>query len=167
MPGPSFLRQQAYTDGVYNRRDHSGHYGEEPEGEPVAGNPRICSCTTTPLLQSLLPRNNVFCPFRSTDIKDWDRRGHKLPSSCQYTALGASRFHADLTLLRVYYPEGSKALQRVLWDDKIIPSSQSSMLRPLVEEILQQCAAPHRLNLTECEVGGGMYIRSWHNVRRQ
>ncbi|KAL8760683.1 MAG: hypothetical protein Q9184_003152 [Pyrenodesmia sp. 2 TL-2023] len=54
---------------------------------------------------------------------------------------------ADLTPQRVYYPENLKALQRVLWDDKIMPASQSGMFRPLVEDIFQQCAVLHRFHL--------------------
>ena len=54
---------------------------------------------------------------------------------------------ADLTPSRIYYPEHLKALQRVLWDDRIMPGSQSGQFRPVVEDILQQCAALHRFHL--------------------
>lgn len=53
----------------------------------------------------------------------------------------------DLTPPRVYYPENLKALQRVVWDDRVMPTSQSGMFRPLVEDILRQCAVLHRFHL--------------------
>ena len=54
---------------------------------------------------------------------------------------------ADLTPSRIYYPEDLRALQRILWDDKVMPTSQSGNFRPIVENILQQCAALHRFHL--------------------
>ncbi|KAL8728585.1 MAG: hypothetical protein Q9166_005318 [cf. Caloplaca sp. 2 TL-2023] len=54
---------------------------------------------------------------------------------------------ADLTPPRVYYPEDSRALQRVVWDEKVMPAAQSDNFRPLIEDILQQCAALHRFHL--------------------
>lgn len=54
---------------------------------------------------------------------------------------------ADLTPPRIYYPENLKALQRILWDEKIMPASQSCSFRPIVEDILRQCAALHRFHL--------------------
>ena len=55
---------------------------------------------------------------------------------------------ADLTPPRVYYPENLKVLQRVHWDDKIMPAAQSGMFRPLVEDILEQCSVLHRFHLS-------------------
>ncbi|KAL8767206.1 MAG: hypothetical protein Q9209_006211 [Squamulea sp. 1 TL-2023] len=54
---------------------------------------------------------------------------------------------ADLTPPRVYYPEDLKVLQKVLWDDKIMPGSQSGDFRPTVQDLLHQCAALHRFHL--------------------
>ncbi|KAL8968636.1 MAG: hypothetical protein Q9183_002371, partial [Haloplaca sp. 2 TL-2023] len=54
---------------------------------------------------------------------------------------------AGLTPSRMYYPENLKALQKVSWDDRIMPGSQSGQFRPIVEDILQQCAALHRFHL--------------------
>ncbi|KAL8832894.1 MAG: hypothetical protein Q9170_004696, partial [Blastenia crenularia] len=54
---------------------------------------------------------------------------------------------ADLSPSRVYYPENLRVLQKVQWDDKIMPGSQSAMFRPLVEDILGQCRALHRFHL--------------------
>ncbi|KAL8868777.1 MAG: hypothetical protein Q9174_004759 [Haloplaca sp. 1 TL-2023] len=54
---------------------------------------------------------------------------------------------ANLTPSRVYYPENMRVLQRVLWDDRITPLSQSGQYRLIVEDILQQCAALHRFHL--------------------
>ena len=54
---------------------------------------------------------------------------------------------ADLTPSRIYYPENLRALQRTIWDDKVMPASQSGSFRPIVEDILQQCAALHRFHL--------------------
>ena len=54
---------------------------------------------------------------------------------------------ADLTPPRVYYPENLKALQKVLWDEKVLPISQSGNFRPIVEDVLRQCAALHRFHL--------------------
>ncbi|KAL8922233.1 MAG: hypothetical protein Q9208_005312 [Pyrenodesmia sp. 3 TL-2023] len=48
---------------------------------------------------------------------------------------------------RAYYPENLKALQRVLWDNNVMPASQSGLFRPLVEDIFQQCAVLHRFHL--------------------
>ncbi|KAL8690761.1 MAG: hypothetical protein Q9218_003865 [Villophora microphyllina] len=54
---------------------------------------------------------------------------------------------ADLTPPRVYYPDNLKALQRVLFDDKVMPASQSDHFRPLVGRILSQSASLHRFHL--------------------
>ena len=54
---------------------------------------------------------------------------------------------ADLTPSRIYYPEDLRALQRIIWDDKVMPTTQSGSFRPIVEDILQQCAALHRFHL--------------------
>lgn len=54
---------------------------------------------------------------------------------------------ADLTPSRIYYPENLRALQRIIWDDKVMPASQSGRFRPVVEDILQQCASLHRFHL--------------------
>ncbi|KAL8686471.1 MAG: hypothetical protein Q9224_005438, partial [Gallowayella concinna] len=54
---------------------------------------------------------------------------------------------AELTPPRLYYPESLKVLQKVQWNEKLMPMSQSGEFRPLVEEILQQCAALHRFHL--------------------
>ncbi|KAL8812512.1 MAG: hypothetical protein Q9223_001173 [Gallowayella weberi] len=54
---------------------------------------------------------------------------------------------ADLTPPRLYYPEGLRVLQKVQWNDKMMPTSQSGEFGPLVEEILQQCTVLHRFHL--------------------
>ncbi|KAL8785599.1 MAG: hypothetical protein Q9213_003253 [Squamulea squamosa] len=54
---------------------------------------------------------------------------------------------ADLTPPRVYYPENLKVLQKVSWDNKVMPGSQSGDFRPLVQDILHQCADLHHFHL--------------------
>ncbi|KAL8787328.1 MAG: hypothetical protein Q9195_007823 [Heterodermia aff. obscurata] len=54
---------------------------------------------------------------------------------------------ADLTPARVYYPETIKVLQRVLWLESASVASQNDQFRPIVEDILRQCAALHRFHL--------------------
>ncbi|KAL8894689.1 MAG: hypothetical protein Q9192_004123, partial [Flavoplaca navasiana] len=72
---------------------------------------------------------------------------------------------ADLTPARIYYPEKSKFLQKVLWDDNLMPASQAGNFRPLVEDILQQCAALHKFHLesgaaTVYKRQGNMHLHS-------
>ena len=79
---------------------------------------------------------------------------------------------ADLTPARIYYPEKSKFLQKVLWDDNLMPTSQAGNFRPLVEDILQQCAALHKFHLESGAVPvykrqGNMHLHSRALVRAQ
>ena len=48
---------------------------------------------------------------------------------------------AELTPHREYYPEKLKVLQKVVWDDALIPTVQHECFRVIVEEICQQCRA--------------------------
>ncbi|KAL8797955.1 MAG: hypothetical protein Q9182_007083 [Xanthomendoza sp. 2 TL-2023] len=60
---------------------------------------------------------------------------------------------ADLTPPRLYYPEGLRVLQNVHWNDDMMSTSQSGEFKPLVEEILQQCAVLHRFHLDDSSTG--------------
>lgn len=73
---------------------------------------------------------------------------------------------ADITPTRVYYPEEMRALQKITWSEAVTTASQDDSFRPVVEDILRQCAALHRFHLNSGEAP--VYLREGnsHLLRR-
>ena len=78
---------------------------------------------------------------------------------------------ADITPLRVYYPEKLKALQKTVWKDHLLSAVQHDEFRPMVRKIMQQCRVLHRFHLGSAEPptvdpGGEEHLLARAQIRR-
>ena len=58
---------------------------------------------------------------------------------------------ADLTPERLYYPEGLRVLQKVIWKQHLLPAVQHDEFRPTVRGIMLQCRELHQFHLGSTE----------------
>ncbi|KAL2041871.1 hypothetical protein N7G274_005656 [Stereocaulon virgatum] len=51
---------------------------------------------------------------------------------------------AEISPRRFYYPETMKVLQKVVWNENLLPAVQHDAFRPIVRDIIHQCSQLHR-----------------------
>lgn len=73
---------------------------------------------------------------------------------------------AKLTPQRLYYPENLKVLQKVIWNDNLLPEVQHDIFHPAVRDIVQQCRLLNRFHMGSNEPPSPDHVSNEHLLTR-
>lgn len=161
--GPANLTSKSVSNHVNVQINHTGYYArffinKELGRLECAAEPRLvyfkayCHAVTAFVLPDPLTGRTgtdeaIHC-LQAANAQPWapiDGESYRILSSI-----------AKLTPQRLYYPEKLKALQKVVWDEALMPTVQHDLFRSTAREIVHQCWLLHRFHIgseAPCEVG--------------
>ena len=152
--GPAALSAKSVSDHVSVQISHTGYYARFSINEELGrlecqAEPRLlyfkayCHGVTGYLLPDPLTRrtgtDEALSCLQAANAQPW--------TSLDQESYRILRSISELTPQRSYYPEKLKILQRITWDQLLLPDIQHDFFRPIIQGILHQCKLLHHFHI--------------------